>query len=288
MVAMKPTREQKCEPFLKWPGGKRWLAPILADILKNELSGCYYEPFLGAGAVFLHLQPTCAVLSDRNKDLVEFLCTVREYPDEVVRAVWRWSNTADCYYHVRSCRPRTEIGRAARFLYLNRTCWGGIYRTNKEGHFNVPFGDSGRGLCRLIHVCLVAAALSSATLLEEDFESILDGSIKGDVVYADPPYTAKGEDNGFLRYNERLFSWSDQERLAATCKRARRRGVFVAVSGLSHPELMALYKGWWVLKLMRHSLVSRIPTSRKKVSEVVLFSRRPHLPVASGYRVDKI
>ncbi len=135
-------------PFLKWPGGKRWLAPWLAEIIRPELGGSYYEPFLGGGAVFLQLSPATAVLSDLNEDLITTLDTIRNYPERVVHAAWRFTNTKTCYERVRKMGPRTDIGAAARFLYLNRTCWGGIYRLNRKGEFNTPFGNSGRAICR--------------------------------------------------------------------------------------------------------------------------------------------
>lgn len=262
-------------PFLKWPGGKRWLAPTLCEVIRAELSGTYFEPFVGAGAVYLAARPLKAVLSDTNGQLIDFLNTVSQQPEAVVRATWRWSNTAECFQKVRRSVPRTEVGSAARFLYLNRTCWGGLFRTNQNGDFNVPFGDTGRRLCSLQHVVCVSAEYARASISAQDFEVAIDSSVKGDVVYADPPYTGKGENNGFIRYNERLFSWSDQERLAKACRSARRRGVFVIVSGLQHHDVLSLYPGWWVLQKSRHSRVSRDISARREIHEIVLFSRRP-------------
>jgi DNA adenine methylase len=234
------------------------------------------------------MAPSEAVLSDSNSELIDFLRILRSKPEEVVRAMWNWSNTEECYYRVRKSSPRTSIWRAARFLYLNKSCWGGVYRTNKKGQFNVPFGNSGRQLCHLADARAMAESLKGVSLRAEDFETAIDRSNAGDAIYADPPYTAKGENNGFIRYNERLFSWIDQERLAATCKRARKRGAFVAVSGLCHPDLKALYNGWWYVQIARQSLVSRTPDARKQVSEIVLFSRRPQMPDDSTYRAHKI
>ncbi|MCH8043054.1 MAG: Dam family site-specific DNA-(adenine-N6)-methyltransferase [Planctomycetes bacterium] len=276
-------------PFLKWPGGKRWLAPLLRAIMVRELTGTYYEPFVGAGAVFLQLRPERSVLSDTNSDLIHFFNVVRTRPEEVVRAVWQCSNTAECYARVRRRVPRSDVGRAARFLFLNRTCWGGIYRTNKVGEFNVPFGDSGRRLCSLQHVIDVSAVYSNAALAVQDFESGFRCAKSGDAIYADPPYTGKGENNGFVRYNEKLFSWSDQVRLARECRSAKQRGVFVAVSGLRHDELLSLYSGWWVLKLSRHSTVSRELASRRQITEVAIFSRKPkELPMQLRQKLKRI
>ena len=267
-----PTR---IEPLLKWPGGKRWLAPQLAPMLAAECQGRYFEPFLGGGAVFLALQPARAVLSDNNAELIESLDILRSRPEEVLERLWRLSNSADCYYNVRASRPTSEVGAAARFFYLNRTCWGGIYRLNRRGEFNVPFGDSGRVICRKRDLEENARSLGRAKLLCRDFESSMRQARTGDVIYADPPYTTKGQDNGFVRYNERLFAWKDQTRLAKAAQEATVRGAFVAVSGPWHEDIFGLYRGWWKVKLNRASNVAVDPAYRGHVQEAVFFSRKP-------------
>lgn len=264
------------DPLLKWPGGKRWLAKVIAPTLRSFLQGIYYEPFLGGGAMFLSLSPDSAVLGDCNRDLIQFYQTLQREPDAVVDSVFRHKNTKDVYYQVRSSIPRSEVGKAARFLYLNRTCWGGVYRLNRNGEFNVPFGDSGRVICRRSHARAIAEVLSTVEVKCCDFSELCRSARTGDVVYCDPPYTTKGAGNGFLRYNEMLFSWNDQKRLAKEAKNAHKRGAFVAVSALNHFEVLELYKGWWKLVLRRMSLVGRERASRKKIEEVVLFSRRPN------------
>jgi DNA adenine methylase len=264
------------EPFLKWPGGKRWLTSILGTVLQTELHGTYFEPFLGAGAVFLAMRPKKAVLADVNADLIEFVKTVKRYPELVVESVWRLSNSKDCYYRVRGSAPRTRIGRAARFLYLNRTCWGGVYRLNREGRFNVPFGNSGRTICNRNDVVRASKAFRTAKLTAADFQPIMARAGTGDVVYADPPYTTRGAGNGFIRYNESLFRWEDQQRLAKAAHEAAERQAFVAVSGLNHFEFLELYPGWWVAEFERASNVGRDLQSRVRICEVVVFSRRPN------------
>lgn len=265
------------KPFLKWPGGKSWLAPHLVELIRGELTGTYIEPFLGSAAVFLRLSPRRAILSDCNAALIRALRTIRDHPHRVVDLAWRFSNTEDCYYRVRRMRPKTATGFAARFLFLNRTCWGGIYRLNRHGEFNVPFGNSGRRICHKGSLIAAATSFKKAALLSADFEDVVGKGVRGDVVYVDPPYTTRGQNNGFIRYNERLFSWADQVRLAAACKRAAKRGAFVIISGPWHRDILKLYPGWWAGKLARRSTVSRDVEGRKKVSEVLLFSRRPRV-----------
>lgn len=264
-------------PLLKWPGGKAWIAPLLKQIVEMEMSheGTYFEPFFGGGAVFFALCPKRAVLSDVNTRLIEFYQTVQREADTVIQKVWRFSNSKECYYRVRGMRPRSESGRAAQFLFLNRTCWGGVFRLNRAGEFNVPFGNSGRVICRQQSIVDARVALTGVSLRCSDFQETINKAERGDVVYADPPYTTLGQDNGFLRYNERLFKWADQERLAKVCTAAAGRGAFVAVSGLWHEDVLALYRGWWALKIGRKSLISRLPEARRDISEVIFFSHKP-------------
>ena len=269
------TASAKIKPLLKWPGGKRWLAPELAPILGEECRGRYFEPFLGGGAVFLALQPESAVLSDNNAELIESLSVLRSAPGGILDRLWRLSNSEECYYRVRASRPTTRVGAAARFIYLNRTCWGGIYRLNQRGEFNVPFGNSGRIICRKRDLEDNARGLSRAKLLCRDFEVSMRQARSGDVVYADPPYTTRGQNNGFLRYNEKLFAWKDQKRLADAAHQAARRGAFVAISGIWHKDVLGLYPGWWRIRLDRPSNVSGDPSYRGMAQEVVLFSRAP-------------
>lgn len=269
------------QPFLKWPGGKRWLAPRLGPILRAHALNRYVEPFLGSGAMYLGVRPQKAILGDINEELISALAVIAADPERVVSAVWRFTNTADCYYRVRQSRPRTEVGAAAKFLYLNRTAWGGVYRLNQKGDFNTPFGNSGRVICRLRAVVEAAHLFASAELRAGDFEQLMDAAGPGDVVYADPPYVSptSGHDN-FKRYSERAFSWIDQERLAFSATSAYERGACVAVSGRAEFGVEELYPDWQVVSLTRSSRVSRAPHGRRVFPELLLLS--PNMNVASG------
>lgn len=278
---------QPCEPILKWPGGKRWLVPKLQGLLAAELENYYYEPFLGGAAMYLALSPTNAVLSDKNEQLIEFYRTCVENAEEVVSRARRFSNDEDVYYRVRSSKPNSSIGRAARFLYLNKTCWGGIFRLNQQGVFNVPFGNSGRKICKKSSVVNSSKRLQGATFWCCDFEESFSDAGKGDVIFADPPYTSRGQFNGFVRYNEKLFSWRDQVRLSESAKSARQRGTFVAVCGSYHRDILGLYENWWVVETQRVSAVSRKLGSRKQVTECVIISRKPKHQIADVKRISK-
>jgi DNA adenine methylase len=225
--------------------------------------------------MFLGLNPDRALLSDVNPRLIEFLRTIRENPRAVVDAVWRFSNSKACYDRVRRMRPRSAIGDAARFLYLNRTCWGGIYRLNRKGEFNTPFGGSGRTICRLNDVLGPCERFRRARLECRDFESSLSMSCKGDVVYLDPPYAAPDSTSCFARYNQRPFTWTDHLRLGHAATAAARRGALIILSAFWRDELTSMYSDWLATELVRHSRVSRNPGDRRRVREILLFSRVP-------------
>ncbi len=264
-------------PILKWPGGKSWLAERLSQIIGDEIAtnGTYYEPFLGAGSIYFYFRPEKSILSDVNPALINFYKCLRNNSDKIIKRVWSFSNKSECYYKVRNMHPRTDIGESARFLYLNKTCWGGVYRLNQKGEYNVPFGNSGRKICSRNRVLAAADALRNATLICSDFEPIMTAAKNGDCIYADPPYSTLGQNNGFLRYNERLFKWSDQQRLARSCRDSADRGAFVAISALWHDDILKLFPDWWAWKIERKSLISRKIEGRRSICEVVIFSNKP-------------
>lgn len=261
------------KPFLKWPGGKRWLAETVAGFLRPRIRGRYFEPFLGGGAVYFELRPSQATLSDINKDLINAYRQVRDRPREVLDCLKRIPVTSKVYYNIRAATPDCKIKRAANLLYLNRTAFGGIYRLNKEGKFNVPFGGGERTTEPLWRQNLVessSTALRGVRLVASDFEDVIDMAVAGDAVYCDPTYTVAHENNGFVRYNERNFSWADQERLAHAATRAFSRGVLIIVSNAYHPSIRKLYRQFTARRLTRKSLVSTRLDSRRTVHEYLL------------------
>jgi DNA adenine methylase len=226
-----------CEylPFLKWAGGKRWLALKLMPLIREELDksqGEYIEPFLGAGAIFFALSPKKATLSDINENLVEVYCEIRRNWLAIVNEIKTWPINESFYYSVRKMEPSSRFERACRFLYLNRTCYGGLYRENKLGKFNVPYGG-GRDHKALWEKKLLqnaSVALHRKVKIQcSDFEVLIKNSKEGDVVYCDPTYSTK-QRKQFDRYGKTIFSWTDQIRLAVAAEQAMDRGVLVIVS----------------------------------------------------------
>ena len=260
----------KVIPFLKWPGGKRWLSQAIVEIVPRKIEGRYYEPFLGGGAAFFVLRPTKATLSDVNTALIETYREVRERPLELARRLARIAVDSDTYYRIRSEKPKDSLGRAVRFLYLNRTAFGGIYRENRFGEFNVPFGGGQRTPRILWETDVLeraAEALRSAEITTSDFEPVIGRAGSGDVVYCDPTYWAPTERDSFRRYNGRRFAWSDQERLVEAAIDARKRGALVIVSNASSDDVDKLYVQARKMEFDRVSCISPKVEARNGVRE---------------------
>ena len=268
-----PSVAQPVLPFLKWPGGKRWAAARIAPLIRRQLRGTYYEPFIGGGAVFFHLRPVGAVLSDVNADLINVYRVVRSRAGELRRALKGLPVSRRQYDALRVAQPRSQFDRAVRLLYLNRTCFGGIYRLNQSGKFNVPYGGGERTPRILWETDLLldaAEVLADAEMRTQDFGVAFKRAVAGDVVYCDPTYTVAHDNNGFVRYNERNFSWLDQVRLAQLALGAVAMGVAVIVCNAHHRSLRALYPSASFRVLHRTSHVSTDSTRRRSISEYLI------------------
>jgi DNA adenine methylase len=265
-------------PFLKWPGGKRWLVPFFLELVGGLEYRRYVEPFLGGGAVFFGLEPPRAFLSDVNPDLINVYLQVRADPSQLVRWLKRLPVDDETYFRLRGATPMASIESAVRFLYLNRTAFGGMYRLNRRGEFNVPFGGGQRTPRLLWKRRLLqeaSRALTGAVIEVADFEETLDRTGSGDLVYCDPTYTAAHNNNGFVRYNERIFSWADQMRLAEAARRASSRGAHVIVSNASHADIERLYPEAELHTVTRWSGLPTVASKRGITQELVFFLRPP-------------
>lgn len=266
------TKRPDLLPFLKWAGGKRWLVDRFPEFF--ELGNArYVEPFLGSGAVFFRLAPSSALLSDTNAELINAYRCIRSRPDLVRRhlASHQLQHCHEHYYVTRQRQTRSRYTAAARFIYLNRTCWNGLYRVNLKGEFNVPIGSKVNVLLDSDNFRLIAGQLAAATIKEDDFEATLKDCGEGDFVYCDPPYTVQHNYNGFVKYNEKLFSWGDQIRLRDCVAKASARGARVLVSNACHKSLLDLYDGVGkITKIDRCSVISGLPAGRGKYEEMVV------------------
>jgi DNA adenine methylase len=260
------------EPFLKWPGGKRWLAARHLHMFPKTY-GNYIEPFLGGAAVFFALSPKEAYLSDANGELINAYNRIKHDWDKVEQrlATLHKKHNSDFYYKVRKINPTDPIARAVRFLYLNRTCFNGIYRVNKEGKFNVPIGTKDEVSFEDGYLEKVAKTLKNARIRKRDFAVAIGKAKEGDFVFIDPPYTVMHNNNGFVKYNAQLFSWKDQARLATAIKAAGGRGALIMMSNADHDSVRALYDGFGTHRsLKRASTLAGDPDYRRNATELLV------------------
>jgi DNA adenine methylase len=266
---MEPQSAPKIVPLLKWAGGKRRLLSHILPLLPAN-PGRYFEPFVGGGAVFFAYAPASAYLSDSNGELIELYSEIRDRPSRVISALSRMTNDEATYYRIRSTLPEGKAERAARFLYLTTLSFNGLYRQNLKGAFNVPYGHKVHlDPCDRERILEASSALRRATLRAVDFEAAVQSAKSGDVIYFDPPYTVAHGNNGFIKYNAKIFSWDDQRRLSALARNLWNRGCHVLVSNADHPSIKDLYVGFKTVVIKRPSVMAASPEFRKSISECV-------------------
>lgn len=238
-------RREPIRPFLKWAGGKRSLIPQLLPHLPKRF-GCYFEPFVGSAAVFFHLAPQRAVLSDTNERLVRTYKGLRDDPEGVIARLKDFPHEKSFFLRKRQEKiddaGDTEL--AAWFIYLNKTGYNGLYRVNSKNVFNVPFGSYKRPkICDEPRLRACAARLANVAIHVRDFEAAADGAKKGDLVYFDPPYVPLSATSSFTSYTRHGFGPPEQERLRDAALRLVHRGVHVVISNSSAPLVRELYAG---------------------------------------------
>jgi len=260
------------DPFLKWPGGKRWLMAQHSYLLPTQFN-CYVEPFLGSGAVFFRVAPKICILADTNKELIQaYQCVRDDWPTlDAILQEYQVKHSEKFYYKLRDCEPIGKAQRAARFIYLNRTCFNGMYRVNRAGKFNVPIGTKVAVAFTPGYLKRVSKHLSGARLKVYDFEKTLDLASEGDFAFVDPPYTVMHNNNGFIKYNANLFSWADQVRLAAAVKKAAGRGVSILLTNADHSDIRKLYEGFGEhFQIARSSVLSGSAHGRRATTELLV------------------
>ena len=272
--ASNATRE-RLRPFIRWPGGKRWLVSRYPGLIASPTQGTYYEPFLGSAAIFASIQPKRAVLGDLNPELIATFVAVRDDSEaiEALLDLHHSRHSESHYYSVRSTVPNPGAETAARFLYLNRTCFNGIYRVNQKGQFNVPMGSRQNVRRPEDDYASWSSALKECELIVGDFEDVVQTASKGDLIYADPPYTVRHNMNAFRKYNESLFSWADQERLARVLTKSARKGVRVVVSNANHETVSDLYPSVFSRRaIARNSSIAAASAKRGAYNELLLWT----------------
>lgn len=262
----------KLKPFLKWAGGKRWLVNR-DEFAVPSFDGRYIEPFLGSGAVFFHVAPESAILSDRNARLMETYQAIQSDWNSVLRELESraMAHSDQFYYQERQSTHARAPQRAAQFIYLNRTCWNGLYRENLNGQFNVPRGTKTTVIFEDDDFESISESLSGIELASSDFEKTINMARSGDFLFIDPPYTTAHNMNGFVKYNQTIFSWNDQVRLSKAIRRAADRGCKIALTNAAHESIYELYRdAGQIIELKRPSIISGNIAGRKGTTEILI------------------
>ena len=262
-------------PFLKWAGGKSRLIaqyqPFLPESFKT-----YYEPFLGGGALFFYLQPQRAVLSDINPELVNVYLCVRDQVSELVRHLQDHAaqHSRDYYYEVRAQQVGTAIERAARLLYLNKTCFNGLYRVNAQGKFNVPMGRYSKpNICDPVLLCVASEALQSATIVQRSFEQIWESDpTEQDLVYFDPPYQPLSVTSSFTSYSREAFTMEHQIQLRDVFAQLAQQNVRTLLSNSDCELIRELYKDFNIETIQAARAINSKGQKRGKIKEVLVVS----------------
>jgi DNA adenine methylase len=265
-------------PFLKWAGGKRRLIDQYQSFLPDRIYR-YHEPFLGGGAVFFHLRNRCqqVVLADLNPELINVYRCVRDDVEAVIEILQQHqqSHCNDYYYVVRANHQmRSPVHRAARLIYLNKTCFNGLYRENSKGEFNVPMGRYSKPkVCDASTLKRASAVLQGVEIFYDEFTVVLDRAEgKQDFVYFDPPYHPISATSSFTGYNRYGFTAADQERLQATFVELARRGVRVMLSNSDCEFIRDLYQEFYLHPIQATRAINSNAKRWGKISELVITS----------------
>jgi DNA adenine methylase len=246
---------------------------LLGELVARRPAGAwrYVEPFAGSACLFFALQPKEALLGDRNARLIEAYRLLRDQPEEVAARVHAWPTSRETYYAVRN-EPESSLSpveRAARFIYLNRLCFNGVYRTNRKGEFNVPYGRDPGAIPSGERFMQCAQLLRRAVLLADDFEAVATLVNSGDFVYLDPPYSRAGSD-GYGVYGYGSFNDSDLGRLLACLQHLDESGAKVLLSYTWHEGLRELGPTWYVDEVLVHTHVAGRVSARSTRREVLV------------------
>lgn len=271
-------RQNQSRPFLKWAGGKSKLISQYIPYFPPHIKR-YYEPFLGGGAVFFYLQslrPFDAILTDVNPNLIHTYFAIQQDVESVIILLEKHQKLHDreYYYYIRSSVPETLIEQAAKFIYLNKTCFNGLYRENSQGNFNVPMGKYKNPLiCNSELLRSASQALQSVKIAVQPFEAVLNSAINlDDFVYFDPPYYPVSPTSNFTSYSREAFSKDDQVRLGETFATLAERGVKVMLSNSDCALIRAIYSNFNIHEIQAARSINSQGLKRGKISEVLVTS----------------
>lgn len=259
--------------LIRWAGSKQKLLPTFLPIIDKIKYGSYIEPFAGSASLFFNLEPAKAVLSDINPELINCLSIVKSKPFDISERLEKLPHSKELYYELRSVDPNDldEVDRASRFLYLNRFCFNGLYRTNLSGNFNVPWGGDRSGkLPTISQLMKYSECLQTAKIICDDFESVIENKLeKSDLVYLDPPYATSNR-RIFKEYNEKTFKPIDLERIYNCLELISKRGAYFIFSYADVSEISVILEEWGCRKVEVQRNIAGFSGARKMSTEVII------------------
>jgi len=273
----KPVKELiLARPFVKWVGGKKQLLPELFERLPEKFER-YFEPFVGGGAFLFKLQPEQAFISDVNAELINAYLVVRHKVELLIEDLRQHVYEDEYFYKVRNVdrleeySKWTDVQRASRLIFLNKTCFNGLYRVNSKGFFNTPFGRYSNPVIvneKNLRAC--SQVLQAVDVRSSSFDFAVEKAGKGDFVYLDPPYVPLGKTSNFTSYSEAGFDLDMQEKLFQVCCQLDKRGAFFMLSNSSAPYVLERYKDFNLELLKASRSINSVAKNRGKINEVLV------------------
>ena len=274
--------EEKPKPFVKWVGGKRQLLKQFRDLGLyppenfDPITNTFFEPFVGGGAVFFDLLPETAYLSDLNNELVVTYNVIKNDVENLIKSLKKHKLDKKYFLKIRAQNPEklSDLNIASRFIYLNRTCFNGMYRVNSKGGFNVPFGKYTNPLiCDEVNLRKASKALKNVEIRKQDYKEVLKKAKKGDFIYFDPPYYPVSKTASFTSYTSESFLDKEQIELRDTFVELHKRGCFVMLSNSDTPFINKIYsepKGLRITKVQAGRAINSDASKRGKITEVLV------------------
>lgn len=263
----------KPKPFVKWAGGKK---QILSKLLqyKPTYFNRYIEPFVGGGALLFELSIREGLINDSNEELINCYEIIRDNPEELIKDLYKHVNTAEYFYEIRgqNSAELTKIERASRLIYLNRTCYNGLWRVNQKNQFNTPFGNYTNP--RIVNVELipqVSIFLKNVKIYCMDFEKfLLENAKEGDFIYLDPPYHPISKYSDFKRYTKDFFGLEEQKKLAFIFQKLHEKGCKLLLSNSYSDFILELYKDFNIVIIDARRNINKNPEGRGLIKEILI------------------
>jgi len=257
------------KPILKWAGGKRQLINQIINKFPKSYNK-FIEPFIGGGALFFYLNKNNSIISDINEELINLYKQISKNPNKIISRIKNYKNTKNDFYNIRKSIPNNNLDRACRTIYLNKTCFNGLYRVNKKGEFNVPYGNyKNVSFFDERNLIEISKLLKQTKIIHGSYESILKKfAKKNDLIFLDPPYLPISKYSDFKRYNKEQFYFEDHKNLANLYKELDNKGCFLILTNSNSDRVIDLYKNYNISIYSTKRNINR--DSRKRVGKDII------------------